>query len=198
MADPSGSVPPSGDPDTGAAPPMLEVGRVLRAHGLAGEVVVDLWSNRPGRLDPGSVLWCRGVPRRVVASRPHRDRHLVRFSGIGDRSGAEQLRGCVLEGPVPPDVDAVSGASGAGGANGASGGAGSVTLWVHEVVGAVVVDLHDTVLGTVVEMEANPASDLLVLDSGALVPLCFVVGGVSGGRLLVDVPEGLIADPPGP
>jgi hypothetical protein len=40
-------------------------------------------------------------------------------------------------------------------------------------------------------MENNPASDLLVLESGALVPLRFVVDVVAGVRVLVDVPEGL-------
>ena len=44
-------------------------------------------------------------------------------------------------------------------------------------------------------MVANPASDLLELDSGALVPLRFVVGGVETtpeGRVVrVDPPPGL-------
>jgi len=170
-------------------PRMLEVGRILRAHGLAGEVVVDLWSNRPGRLAPGSVLWSQGRALTVQASRPNRDRHLVRFDGVGDRDGAERLRGCVLEAPVPP-----GGGAPAGDPSG-PGGQDDGTLWVHELVGAEVVDLEETVLGTVVAMEANPASDLLVLDSGALVPLRFVVGGVAHGRLQVDVPPGLIDGP---
>ena len=45
-------------------------------------------------------------------------------------------------------------------------------------------------------MLANPASDLLELDSGALVPLTFVVGGIEdgpdGGRVVrIDPPDGL-------
>ncbi len=39
-------------------------------------------------------------------------------------------------------------------------------------------------------VEANPASDLLVLDSGALVPLTFVVAS-EPGKLTVDAPPGL-------
>ena len=40
-------------------------------------------------------------------------------------------------------------------------------------------------------VEANPASDLLVLDSGALVPLTFVTNVEANVRIDVDVPEGL-------
>ena len=47
-------------------------------------------------------------------------------------------------------------------------------------------------LGTVVSVEANPASDLLVLDGGALIPLRFVVGNEPGVRVTVDVPDGLL------
>ena len=46
----------------------------------------------------------------------------------------------------------------------------------------------------VVGVEANPASDLLVLDSGALVPLTFVTTVEANVRIEVDVPEGLFED----
>ena len=45
--------------------------------------------------------------------------------------------------------------------------------------------------GVVRAVQDNPASDLLVLDSGALVPLTFVVGGPSDGVVHVEVPDGL-------
>ena len=47
--------------------------------------------------------------------------------------------------------------------------------------------------GTVESVQSNPASDLLVLDSGALVPVVFVVDGPSDGVLTVEVPDGLFA-----
>jgi 16S rRNA processing protein RimM len=43
----------------------------------------------------------------------------------------------------------------------------------------------------VVSVQANPAHDLLVLDSGALVPVVFVVGEPADGRLRIDPPQGL-------
>ena len=48
-------------------------------------------------------------------------------------------------------------------------------LWVHELIGAEVVDADGVDRGRVEAVLDNPASDLLVLDSGALVPLPFVV-----------------------
>ena len=62
---------------------------------------------------------------------------------------------------------------------------------MHELVGAEVVDTAGVSRGTVVAVEANPASDLLVLEGGGLVPLRFVVSR-RPGRVVVDVPAGLL------
>jgi len=41
-------------------------------------------------------------------------------------------------------------------------------------------------------VEPNPASDLLVLTGGGLIPLRFVIDHQAGVRVTVDVPEGLL------
>ena len=64
-------------------------------------------------------------------------------------------------------------------------------LWVHELIGAEVVAADGSSYGRVAAVEANPASDLLVLDGGGLVPLRFVVASTPG-RVVVDVPAGLL------
>ncbi len=61
---------------------------------------------------------------------------------------------------------------------------------MHELIGAEVFDKAGARLGSVTAVEANPAHDLLVLDSGALVPIVFVLEH-GDGRVVVDVPEGL-------
>ena len=53
------------------------------------------------------------------------------------------------------------------------------------------VDTAGAELGTVTAVEVNPASDLLVLDGGGLVPLTFLVSQ-EPGRVVVDPPEGLL------
>lgn len=155
-------------------PGLLEIGTVVRPHGLRGEVVVALVSNRPERLAPGSRLEAElGADRRsleVVAARPFQQRHLVCFAGVEDRDGAEALRGARLLAGAIEDPDA---------------------LFVHELIGSEVVERDGTSRGRVTAVEANPASDLLVLDAGqALVPLRFVVDRLPG-QLVVEAPEGL-------
>jgi 16S rRNA processing protein RimM len=154
----------------GADAAQLDVGRVLRPHGLRGDVVVELWTNRPERLEAGSRLSSDRGPLEVRAARPHRHRYLVRFSGVDDVAGAEALRGAVLRAEVLDEPD---------------------VLWVHELVGSEVVTVDGRRLGRVHQVEANPASDLLVLDEGALVPLHFVVAH-GPGRLTVEIPDGLV------
>lgn len=149
---------------------MLEVGRIAKAHGLNGEVNVVLLSNRTERLDPGSVLSTDLGDLRVETSRRHGDRWLVRFAGHGDRSAAEALRGLELRGEPLDDPD---------------------ELWVHELIGCRVVDADGVDRGAVTAVQDNPAADLLVLDSGSLVPVVFVVDGPSEGVVHVEVPDGL-------
>lgn len=149
---------------------MLVVGRITKAHGLRGEVVVDLLSTETERLAAGSVLDSARGPLTVVAARPHQDRWLVQLDGVASREAAEALRGTELRAEPLDDPDA---------------------LWVHELVGAEVVEADGTVRGRVVAVVANPADDLLELDGGALVPVGFVTGRDEAGRVVVDAPDGL-------
>ncbi len=137
-------------------------------------MVVDLWSDQARRLDPGSELSSAAGPLRVVsARRTAPDRYLVQFEGVADRTAAEGLRGLDLS-AEPLDVPGA--------------------LWVHELVGASVRDAATgKVLGTVEAVEANPASDLLVLASGGLIPVRFVTAHDAGAMTVdVDLPEGLL------
>ena len=148
----------------------LEVGRISRSHGLRGEVIVVLTTNRPERVEPGAVLH-DGDDRSMVvsSSRPHQNGWIVQFEGIAGREGADALRGRSLFAAPLEDPD---------------------ELWVHELIGSTVVDTAGTERGVVESVQANPASDLLVLDSGALVPLVFVTGRTPG-RVTIDPPDGL-------
>ena len=79
-------------------PRRLEVGRIGRAHGLRGEVVVTPVSNVAERFAPGSTLVGRRTRAYVIASsRPNQHRFVVRFEGVDDRDGAEALRGKIVE-----------------------------------------------------------------------------------------------------
>ena len=149
---------------------MLEVGRITRPHGLRGEVSVTLTSNRTERLAVGSVLKSPHGDLEVSASRPHKGGWIVAFKGVNDRDQADALRGVVLSAEPIEDPD---------------------ELWVHELIGATVIDQDGVARGTVERVVANPASDLLELDTGALVPVQFVTDLDAGVEVRVNVPAGL-------
>jgi len=148
---------------------LLEVGTIAKAHGTSGEVVVRLITNQTERLNHGSRLMSDLGELVVSKSRPHHDKWLVQFNGVETRTQAEELRGLTLM-AAPLDIPDA--------------------LWVHELIGSVVKEVSGAERGTVKAVVANPASDLMELDTGHLVPLTFVVD-FAEGIILVDVPDGL-------
>src|SRR3974390_759713 len=74
---------------------LLEVGEIVRPHGLAG---VGLVSDRPERLAQGSRLETERGTLVVVRARPLKDRYVVTFDGVASVEAAEALRGLVLRG----------------------------------------------------------------------------------------------------
>jgi 16S rRNA processing protein RimM len=152
--------------------PLLEVGRIVKPHGLRGDVIVSLTTNRPERAAVGSQLTdATGRVFVVDRSSPHQGRFIVTLEGVNSIDEADALRDTVLFAPPIDDPDA---------------------LWIHDMVGATVIDSAGAELGTVEGVQANPASDLLVLSGGALIPLRFVVDLDPGVRVTVDVPDGLL------
>ncbi len=133
-------------------------------------MVVRFTSDRGERRAPGAVVMGPGGPLTVASAR-----HLsggdwvVRYDEVADRAAAEVLHGAVLLAEAIHDPD---------------------ELWVHELIGSAVVDQGGVPRGVVAEVHEGVAADLLLLDSGHLVPVSFVVGH-EPGRVLVDTPDGL-------
>ena len=150
-------------------PSLLEVGRIGRAHGVRGDVLVHLTTDRVERLAAGSRLKAGERWLTVTAASRSNDRWRVHFEGVDDRSAAEALARVVLAAEPIDDPD---------------------TLWVHQLIGAEVVEVAGTPRGRCVAVIDNPAADLLELESGALVPATFVVS-FGDGIVTIDPPEGL-------
>lgn len=148
---------------------LLEIAVIAKAHGLTGEVSVRPVSNNADRFEPSARFDTPAGELTLTAARPHGDRWLMRFAEVAGREAAVALAGCPLwAAPVDDPAE----------------------LWVHELIGSVVVDQHGVDRGRVAAVRDNPASDLLELDAGHLVPLAFVTGS-GAGRIDVDVPDGL-------
>jgi 16S rRNA processing protein RimM len=148
---------------------LLEIGYLRKAHGVRGQVNVQLATDRPERLVPGARWFARGGWLTVVAATPHQDRWLVTFEEIRDRLGAQRYTNTPVYAEPLEDPD---------------------ELWVHELIGTPVVETDGTPRGTCVAVIDNPAADLLELDSGALVPVVFVTER-SADRIVIDPPAGL-------
>lgn len=148
---------------------LLEIGHIRRAHGVRGQVAVELWTDRVERLAPGTRWYARGGWLTVADASPHHARWLVRFEEVADRTTAQRYTNVPVYAEPLDDPE---------------------ELWVHELIGSDVVETDGTRRGTCVAVVANPASDLLELDSGALVPVVFVVDRAPG-RIVIDPPAGL-------
>jgi 16S rRNA processing protein RimM len=148
---------------------LLEVGRIVKAHGLRGEVIVTLVTDRVERLAPGVRLTTDRGELEVEESHPHQHRFRVAFAGVHGREAAEALSGTILRAEAVVDED---------------------EIYVHQIIGTRVVERDGTPRGTVESVQANPAHELLVLDSGALVPMVFVDSCVDGVTT-INPPAGL-------
>ena len=160
---------------------LVVIGRVKRAHGIKGELGVDVRTDEPERrFAAGASLRCGDRTLTVASSRRHSGRLLVTFREVADRTAAEQLHGRLLEAEIDPSERPSD----------------PEEFYDHQLVGLHVRTFDDSVVGMVTEVLHGPAQDTLVVDAGAhevLVP--FVEAHVP----VVDVDGGFVrlADVPG-
>jgi 16S rRNA processing protein RimM len=167
----------------------LTVGRVAKAHGVTGELVVEVRTDDPElRFAPGATLRAKASNQRerdyvVAAVRPHGNRLLLRLEGVADRDSAEALRGSVfvIDSDDLPPIDEPD------------------TYYDHQLEGLLVRTTDGREIGTVTEVLHTPAAELLAVDRAAagelLVPfVSSIVTSVSldSGIVEIDPPEGLL------
>jgi 16S rRNA processing protein RimM len=166
----------------------LVVGRVVKAHGVTGELVVDVRTDDPEhRFAPGTSLRARpkgGTERRLVvdSARPHGGRLLVRLDGVADRDGADALRGALFlvdSAELPPIEDPDE-------------------FYDHQLEGLRVRTTAGADVGTVAEVLHTAAGELLSVrteDREVLVPFVgAIVASVSLADQVIEIdpPEGLL------
>jgi 16S rRNA processing protein RimM len=171
-----------------AAEPLV-VGRVGRAHGVRGEVGVEVRTDAPDqRFAAGATLATEPAvrgPLQVRTSHWHSGRLIVAFEGIEDRDAAQALAGTLLL------IDSSQ-----------TGDAGHDAWWDHELVGLRVQLADGQVVGSVRDVLHTGAQDLLVVAAEpgtpeVLVPfVAALVPSVdlTGGWLLLEPPPGLLPD----
>lgn len=163
---------------------LLLVGRVARAHGNKGQVIVNPDTDFPDeRFKPGEVLLVgtEAAPRAILAVRFHQGRPIVALEGIETMDAAEALAGAELRIPqsaVPPLRDGV--------------------FHHHELVGCEVRDRSARAVGRVTGVEGTLETSRLVVAGPRgeiLIPLaadiCVAID-VAARSIVVDPPEGLL------
>jgi 16S rRNA processing protein RimM len=164
------------------------VGRVTKAHGVRGELAVEVRTDSPEeRFYEGAVLsWRRrdgSTGRFTVAGvRPHSGRLLVTFDQVATREAAEDMRGALLladTADLPPIEDPNE-------------------FYDHQLEGLRAEFTDGKPAGTVREVVHAPGGELLSLDhEGRTVLVPFVREivpevDIAGGRVVLDPPEGLL------
>ncbi len=168
----------------------LVVGRVAKAHGVGGEVVVDVRTDDPAeRFAPGYTLHARPAPGRPARSfvietvRDHGERLLLRLAGVTDRDAADALRGTLFvvdSAELPPISEPDE-------------------FYDHQLEGLQVRTVAGDDVGTVAEVLHTAGGELLSVTTprGGEVLVPFVTAivptvSLADGVIEIDPPEGLL------
>ena len=165
---------------------LLLVGRVARAHGNKGHVIVNLETDFPEeRFQAGQILMVgpeeRAEAKRIRQVRFHNGRPVIALEGVETMDDAEALAGADLRmstaamGPLPAN-----------------------TFYRHDLVGCEVRDGRERVIGEVTDVEGTLGQNRLVVQGRhgeVLIPMvaaiCLEVD-VAAKRIVVNPPEGLL------
>ncbi|MFJ2441735.1 ribosome maturation factor RimM [Streptomyces sp. NPDC087658] len=168
---------------------QLVVARIGRAHGIKGEVTVEVRTDEPElRLGPGAVLATEPAsagPLTIETGRVHSGRLLLRFEGVRDRTGAEALRNILLIAEIDPEELPED----------------PEEYYDHQLMDLDVVLADGTEIGRITEITHLPSQDLFIVErpDGSEVMIPFVEEIVTEidleeQRAVIDPPPGLIDD----
>jgi len=164
---------------------QLVVARIGRAHGIRGEVTVEVRTDEPElRLAPGAVLATdppSAGPLTIASGRVHSGRLLLRFEGIDDRNAAEALRNTLLIAEVDPDELPEE----------------EDEFYDYQLIDLDVVTEDGVTVGRITEISHLPSQDLFIVErpDGSEVMIPFVAEIVT--EIDLEEQRAVVAPPPG-
>jgi len=172
--------------DEAAWDEMVTVGRVARAHGIRGHVIVNPETDFPeSRFRAGAALWMlrdgHAAPVTVESVRFHQGRPILGLAGVATMNDAVALAGAELRVPAA-----------------ALQPLGDGEFYRHDLVGCRVSSRDGTAVGTVLRVEGDRGSSRLVVEAGGgevLVPLAVEICvriDPAAGEIVIDPPDGLL------
>lgn len=163
----------------------LAIGKVVRAHGLRGEISVSILTEFPDRFDTTEWVYLgdefEATPYRLEHYRWHQKNILLTLAGVTDRSQAEKLRGQLVQVPLEEAVPLPDGA-----------------YYFYQLVGLTVVTTSGDELGTVVDILETGANDVYVVAKAGREILLPAIDQVvqtidpEAGVMIVQLIDGLI------
>ena len=134
---------------------LLAIGRVARAHGLKGELRVELFFDGSDSLEAVDELWLSQKAETPETAKSHviewaravPKAYLVKLEGVSERDGAEALKGLTVwvERAALPEPD-------------------ESEYYLVDLIGATVTG-PEGVVGTVVEIATHPSVDSMVIET---------------------------------
>jgi 16S rRNA processing protein RimM len=141
----------AGSPAAGE-PAFLAIGKVRRPHGVAGDVLVEVYTDFPERLQPKAVVYAgeEHIPLTIIRQRSHNLGFLLAFDGLPTPELVGRFRNQILYIIAEDALELPEG-----------------EYYYHELLGLSVMDDMGESLGKVTEIMQTGANDVYVVTNEA-------------------------------
>jgi 16S rRNA processing protein RimM len=163
----------------------LAIGKIVRAHGLRGELSVAVLTEFPERFETTEWVYLgnefEAIPYRLESYRWHKDNVLLTLAGVADRTQAEALRGQLVQVPLKEAVALPEG-----------------SYYLYQLIGLQVKTVEGEFLGTITSVMETGANDVYVVQNEGrelllpAIPDVIKTIDLPNGLMVVQVMEGLI------
>lgn len=154
-------------------PAFLVLGKMRRAHGVSGEIALEIYTRMPELLDVDQVVFVgeSHQPFTIQATRPKGELLLVKFLEVKDRTEASALTNLMVytqseQLPVLPDDE----------------------FYLHELIGLDVFDTDEQYLGVLTEILETGANDVYLVNDADGVEV--LIAAVEERILDIDLDQG--------
>lgn len=164
----------------------LAIGRVVRAHGVRGELSVAVLTDFPERF--GTTEWVylgnefEAEPYRLKKHRWHQKNVLLTLDEVNDRTEAEQLTGLLVQVPIEEAIPLPEG-----------------DYYLYQIMGLTVVTVQGETLGVISDILETKANDVYIVSRPdqtevllPAIPDVIKLVDLEKGQVIVELIDGLI------
>lgn len=123
----------------------VDIGTIVGAFGIKGQVKVEMITSFPSRFDQGNTVYIDGKPFRIEKSQFHKGRPLIKLNGVETMSQAELFQWKVMQAEGEPELE-------------------EDEFMMEDLIGLRVLTLEGEELGTVEDIESYPAHDVILVN----------------------------------